>query len=388
MTQHKLERILASHNRPVRVHSVQVAPQVIRYEVVPLHRRLANGKDSLYMTTVGQLRRLTDDIEAGMGQGPVTVSLEDGKLWVELQRDFPAKVMARGIEVGDNCKLPLVLGKTVSGDDLVLDLASPATPSVLIGGTTGSGKTILLHSICWGLCRWTSPKDTHLILIDTNSPSLSPGSRLTLAEGSGLGVWNGAAHTYLMLTKPVDVLGMLGGIKSLLRKRYAEGSPPSPRYVIVIDELADLLGDPVYGDEIENLIAEVAQISRKKGVHIVAATQRPSADVIKGMAKANFPTRIAMTVASSVDSRIIIDQKGAERLGGKGDGLLRVGMDVTRFQGGLVTDQDVQQVRLWGVQWKLKTGGYKRKGVSRPVVVEKEESVDGWLQRLFGWNRR
>jgi len=105
------------------------------------------------------------------------------------------------------------------------------------------------------------------------------------------------------------------------------------------------------------------------------------------MAKANFPTRIAMTVASSVDSRIIIDQKGAERLGGKGDGLLRVGMDVTRFQGGLVTDQDVQQVRLWGVQWKLKTGGYKRKGVSRPVVVEKEESVDGWLQRLFGWNR-
>lgn len=348
----RIEETLREHNRPCQVIGMEIAPHLIRYRLLPLHRRLASGKPSLYKTTVGQLKGLVPDLEVALEIAPISITSEMGELWLSTPRLSPAPVLTRYVTLEDEgMGVPLILGKSTDGTDLVVDASLPTSPNVLVGGTTGSGKSILLHSIVYGLCRWTSPADLYLILVDTNSPSLEGGEILTLGEGGGLGVWVGAAHLHSLVTQPEDALEMFRGIKRVLEKRYREGSPPLPRYVIVIDELADLLGDSSYGDQIEELIGGIAQISRKKGVHLVAATQRPSADVIKGMAKANFPVRVAMTTASSVDSRIIIDQVGAERLNGRGDGLLRVGMKVVRFQGGLVEDEDVERVREWGEEW-------------------------------------
>ena len=112
----------------------------------------------------------------------------------------------------------------------------------------------------------------------------------------------------------------------------------------------------MYGKEIHGLFAELLKIGRKKGVHFIAATQHPSVDVIKGMAKTNLPIRVAFLAATRSDSRVILDQNGAERLNGKGDGLLRIGNSVTRFQGGLVEDRDVEKIRGWGRLWREKKG--------------------------------
>lgn len=359
----RIEEVLRDHNRPCSVAIMDVAPHLLRFQLIPLHRRLSSGKPSLYKTTVGQLKRLVPDLEVALGISPISVEVRDGELWLSTPRTPRSTVLARDMRRVQG-EVPLVLGRSVDGRELTIDLTSPVTPSALIGGTTGSGKTMLLHSVIYGLCKFTSPVDTYLILVDTNSPDPDLAGELTLSDGGGLGVWNGVSHLHSLITTPQDALAVFRGIKNLLEKRYRMGSPPVPRYVVIIDELADLLGDSSYGDEIESLVGGIAQISRKKGVHLVAATQRPDAEVIKGMAKANFPARIAMTVASSIDSRIIIDQTGAERLNGRGDGLLRVGMEVTRFQGALVEQEDVDRVKGW--KWE----------VEHESLVEKVEEVE------------
>lgn len=378
-----LEKALEDHNRPVEVLAWDVTPRLIRVRVRPLHRRLSSGRASLYKTTVGQLKGLIPDLEVELGMAPISIVTEKGELWIETPRASSSPVLTRYVQVEEGrWKLPLLLGKATSGKDLIVDLTSPPISNVLIGGTTGSGKTILLHSFIYGLCRWTSPAEVSLILVDTNSPDPNLVGNLTLREGGGLGVWRGAAHLHSLVTQPQEGLAMFRGIERLLEKRYREGSPPTPRYVVVIDELADLLGDSGYGDQIHSLIGSIAQISRKKGVHLIAATQRPSADVIKGMAKANFPCRVAMTTASGVDSRVIIDQKGAERLNGRGDGLLRVGMEVTRFQGALVEDEDVERVRKWGEEWHGEREVLWGEEAERPVF---EGLGPEWFERWPRW---
>ena len=351
----RIEEILESHRRPVSIIETREAPQVIRYRVIPKHFTLANGGKGV-RTRITHLRSLSSDLAAELGVPSVKVSPGKDGLWLEISRKGgPQTVLARDIFFkGGRYKIPLVLGEDVRGDPAVVFLDDPSTPMVLVAGTTGSGKSMILHGAVLGLIKHTHPEEVKIVVVDTHSGVTScTGS---LSQGDGLGIWEGAPHVEQVVTSSGDALLALQAGLNLIDRRYASGTVWRTRWVFVIDELADILLCKTYGEEIHRVLVEILASGRKAGVHVVAATQRPSADVTKGILKANFPCRIGMAVASKVDSRVAIGEAGAEKLGGKGDGILKIGMETVRFQGGLVEDSDVEMVREWGSLWREKKG--------------------------------
>lgn len=245
-------------------------------------------------------------------------------------------------------KLSFALGKDIGGDCIVGNIAK--LPHMLIAGTTGSGKSVCMNSLILSLLYKARPDEVRLIMIDPKMVEL--------------GVYNGIPHLYVpVVTDPKKAAGALQWSVVEMLKRYrlfseigvrdlenynkhceASGEPTMPRVVIVIDELADLM--LVASKEVEESICRVAQMGRAAGMHLVIATQRPSADVITGLMKANIPSRIAFAVSSSLESRIILDQTGAEKLVGMGDMLFSpVGCGKpTRIQGAFVSDEEREDV--------------------------------------------
>ncbi len=245
-------------------------------------------------------------------------------------------------------KLSFALGKDIGGECVVGNIAK--LPHMLIAGTTGSGKSVCMNSLILSLLYKARPDEVRLIMIDPKMVEL--------------GVYNGIPHLYVpVVTDPKKAAGALQWSVVEMLKRYrlfsevgvrdldnynkhcvAAGEQTMPRVVIVIDELADLM--LVASKEVEESICRVAQMGRAAGMHLVIATQRPSADVITGLMKANIPSRIAFAVSSSLESRIILDQVGAEKLIGMGDMLFSpVGCGKpTRIQGAFVTDEEREEV--------------------------------------------
>ena len=216
----------------------------------------------------------------------------------------------------NDIKLPLIIGKTSSGEVCIADLTK--MPHVLIAGTTGSGKSVGLHSFLMGLLVRHKPEDLRLILIDPKRLELAP--------------YDGIAHLlFPLVTDAQRACKILEWATQEMNRRYEllarygvrsclefhEQGHHMPYIVIIIDELADLV--MLGGRAIEEHIARLAQMARAAGIHLIVATQRPSTDVITGLIKVNFPARIAYKVASKIDSRIILDTTGAEKLIGKGD---------------------------------------------------------------------
>ncbi len=243
--------------------------------------------------------------------------------------------------------LPLFLGKDTLGAHVIIDLAS--CPHLLVAGSTGSGKSVGLHGMLISLLCAKSPDEVKLILIDPK--------RLEFAAYADI------AHlVFPVVTDPKRAITVLKWAVETMENRYAQLSESgarnatdynkkkSPRdedympyLVIVIDELADLM--MTAGKEVEFLIARLAQMARAAGIHLITATQRPSVDVITGLIKVNFPTRIAYKVISKVDSRTILDMTGAEKLLGKGDMLfLDSKGTVQRVHGAYVTDEEMAAV--------------------------------------------
>ena len=224
-------------------------------------------------------------------------------------------------------------------------------PHLLIAGTTGSGKSVCTNSLIISLLYKASPEEVRLIMVDPKMVEL--------------GIYNGIPHLLIpVVTDPKKAAGALQWAVTEMMKRYrtfaevgvrdlasynakaaqTEGMEKMPQVVVVIDELADLM--LVAAKEVEESICRVAQMGRASGMHLIIATQRPSADVITGLMKANIPSRIAFAVASAMESRIILDTQGAEKLVGRGDMLyfpLGSGKP-TRVQGCLITDQEVASV--------------------------------------------
>ncbi len=245
-------------------------------------------------------------------------------------------------------KLSFALGKDIGGECVVGNIAK--LPHMLIAGTTGSGKSVCMNSLILSLLYKARPDEVRLIMIDPKMVEL--------------GVYNGIPHLYVpVVTDPKKAAGALQWSVVEMLKRYrlfseigvrdldnynkhceATGEQTMPRVVIVIDELADLM--LVASKEVEESICRVAQMGRAAGMHLVIATQRPSADVITGLMKANIPSRIAFAVSSSLESRIILDQTGAEKLVGMGDMLFSpVGCGKpTRIQGAFVSDEEREEV--------------------------------------------
>ncbi|MFP4612448.1 MAG: DNA translocase FtsK [Spirochaetaceae bacterium] len=246
--------------------------------------------------------------------------------------------------------IPLALGKDIPGDVEIVDLTK--TPHLLIAGATGSGKSVCVNSIICSILYRRSPVDVKMMLIDPKIVELK--------------FYNDIPHLLTpVITDPkrafqalqyciyemerryslLDSLGVrdIGAYNEKIRKRNL-ATEPLPYIVVVVDELADLM--TTSGKELESTLARLAAMSRAVGIHLVLATQRPSTDVITGLIKANIPSRIAFMVSSKVDSRIIIDTGGAEKLLGQGDMLFTSAWDPfpTRMQGAFLSDEEVERV--------------------------------------------
>ena len=240
-------------------------------------------------------------------------------------------------------KLPIALGKNISGLPIVGDLAS--MPHLLIAGTTGSGKSVCINTIILSLLYRHSPEKCKFILIDPKMLELS--------------TYEGIPHLLCpVITEAKKAASVLGWVVKEMESRYrlmtkegvrnidgynAKHSLPMPYIVVVVDEMSDLM--LVAGKEIENYIQKLSQMARAAGIHIIMATQRPSVDVITGTIKANFPTRISFQVTSKIDSRTILGEQGAEQLLGKGDMLYMSSANrIVRIHAPFVSDNEIEKI--------------------------------------------
>ena len=240
-------------------------------------------------------------------------------------------------------KLPIALGKSISGEPIVGDLSS--MPHLLIAGTTGSGKSVCINTIILSLLYRHDPDKCKFILIDPKMLELS--------------TYEGIPHLLCpVITEAKKAASVLGWVVKEMESRYrlmtkegvrnidgynAKHKLPMPYIVVVVDEMADLM--LVAGKEIENYIQKLSQMARAAGIHIIMATQRPSVDVITGTIKANFPTRISFQVTSKIDSRTILGEQGAEQLLGKGDMLYMSSANrIIRIHAPFVSDNEIEKI--------------------------------------------
>ena len=240
-------------------------------------------------------------------------------------------------------KLPIALGKNISGTPIVGDLTS--MPHLLIAGTTGSGKSVCINTIILSLLYRHTPDRCKFILIDPKMLELS--------------TYEGVPHLLCpVITEAKKAASVLGWVVKEMESRYrlmtkegvrnidgynSKHKLPMPYIVVVVDEMSDLM--LVAGKEIENYIQKLSQMARAAGIHIIMATQRPSVDVITGTIKANFPTRISFQVSSKIDSRTILGEQGAEQLLGKGDMLYMSSANrIVRIHAPFVSENEIEKI--------------------------------------------
>ena len=343
----RLNETLASFKIEAHIINVTRGPSVTRYEV-----ELEKG------VRLNKLTTAADDIALSLGASGVRIAAVPGKISVvgiEVPNRAVTTVSLR--EVIDSQEFhkakslsSFAVGKDIGGNCIVGNIAR--LPHMLIAGTTGSGKSVCMNSIIISLLYKASPDDVKLIMVDPKMVEL--------------GIYNGIPHLLIpVVTDPKKAAGSLQWAVAEMMRRYKamsdagvrdlesynsiiEGQETDgqklPQVVVIIDELADLM--LVAAKEVEESICRIAQMGRAAGIHLIIATQRPSADVITGLMKANIPSRIAFAVASAMESRIILDTQGAEKLVGRGDMLYApIGNGKPkRVQGCFVSDPEVEAV--------------------------------------------
>lgn len=344
----RLSDTLQSFGIEAHIINVTRGPSVTRYEL-----ELQRG------VKLSKVTNLADDIALALGASGVRIAAIPDKISVvgiEVPNRIVSVVMAR--EVIDSpefakhkSKVSFAVGKDIGGNRIIGDIGK--LPHLLIAGTTGSGKSVCMNSLIISLLYKAKPEEVKLIMIDPKMVEL--------------GIYNGIPHLLIpVVTDPKKAAGSLQWAVTEMMRRYRmmadagvrdlesynkqarmsadDELEPMPQIVVVIDELADLM--LVAAKEVEESICRIAQMGRASGIHLVIATQRPSADVITGLMKANIPSRIAFAVASAMESRIILDTAGAEKLVGKGDMLYApLGQGKPkRVQGCFITDNEVQDI--------------------------------------------
>ena len=367
----RLAETLTSFGVDATAGDVVHGPSITRYEFV-----LDQG------VKLSKITNLADDIALALGATGVRIA------------PIPEKISVVGIEVPNKQVTPVLirdviesrdfadhkshvafaLGRDISGRNVIGNIEK--LPHVLIAGTTGSGKSVCTNSLIVSLLYKSTPDEVRFIMVDPKMVELAP--------------YNGIPHLLIpVVTDPKKAAGALQWAVYEMMKRYKtfsecgvkkleeynrlahsrEDMETMPAVVVVIDELADLM--LVAAKEVEESICRVAQMGRAAGVHLVIATQRPSADVITGLMKANIPSRIAFAVASSLESRIILDTTGAEKLVGKGDMLYAPlgGGKPTRVQGCFISPEEIEQV----VEFVKSSSG--EANYSDEVIAKIEESV-------------
>jgi S-DNA-T family DNA segregation ATPase FtsK/SpoIIIE len=333
---------LALSDLGVEAHVVRavVGPRVTRYEL-----RLGSG------VKVGKVRNLQQDIAYALAATEVRILAPiPGKsaVGVEVPNTRPAKVtlgdVFQAYPDANDWTLPVGLGKDISGRAVFFDLSE--MPHLLVAGTTGSGKSVMLNGLLTSLLLTTDPRQVKMVLIDPKRVELSQFARvphlITPVVTDVKKAANALAWAVAEMERRYEVLEKIG-VRSV--DGYNDRAETQmPYVVVVIDELADLMMQA--GAKVEDAIIRLAQKARAVGIHIVVATQRPSVDVITGMIKANVPSRIAFAVSSQVDSRVILDSPGAEALLGMGDMLYKPvsAARPSRVQGAFISEAEVDRV--------------------------------------------
>jgi S-DNA-T family DNA segregation ATPase FtsK/SpoIIIE len=333
---------LALSDLGVEAHVVRavVGPRVTRYEL-----RLGSG------VKVGKVRNLQQDIAYALAATEVRILAPiPGKsaVGVEVPNTRPAKVtlgdVFQAYPDANDWTLPVGLGKDISGRAVFFDLSE--MPHLLVAGTTGSGKSVMLNGLLTSLLLTTDPRQVKMVLIDPKRVELSHFGRvphlITRVVTDVKKAANALAWAVAEMERRYEVLER-HGVRSV--EGYNDRAETQmPYVVVVIDELADLMMQA--GAKVEDAIIRLAQKARAVGIHLVVATQRPSVDVITGMIKANVPSRIAFAVSSQVDSRVILDTPGAEALLGMGDMLYKPvsAARPSRVQGAFISEAEVDRV--------------------------------------------
>lgn len=337
-------RLLRDALRDFKIDVVPVGapvagPSVTRYEF-----RFQGG------VTLKKLSNRADDIALTLGVNAVSIAPVTGKngvVGVEVPNAKPSAVPLRDVlESRDFLYGPLTtfaLGRGIDGAVIMGDLAE--LPHVLIAGTTGSGKSVCLNALIVSLLYKAAPEEMRFIMIDPKRVELAP--------------YNGIKSLELpVVTDPAQAVSALQGAAVEMDTRYKafegcgvkeladynrKAKTPVPRLVVVIDELSDLM--MTAGKAVEESIVRIAQMGRAAGIHLVIATQRPSSNVITGLMKANIPSRVAFAVASAMESRIILDESGAENLCGKGDMIFKpFDGKARRLQGAFISNEEIERI--------------------------------------------
>lgn len=330
------------------IREICPGPVITRYELEPAVgvkvSRIANLADDIALALKAQDIRIVAPIP---GKGAVGIEVPNDETEIVRLKSV------LGSDQFNNCdyKLPLALGKRVDGSPAVADLSK--MPHLLIAGATGSGKSVCINTIISSLLYSNSPENLRLIMVDPKRLELSVykdiphlTAPIVVEPKNAALALNWAVEEMDARYKLLSKVGVrsIAGYNELVKGREDEGLEKLPYIVILIDELADLM--VAVSSDIEEPIARLAQMARAVGIHLVIATQRPSVDVITGLIKANFPSRMAFKVRSKVDSRTILDMGGAERLLGYGDMLyLPSGFaEPIRIHGSLVTTGETEKI--------------------------------------------
>jgi S-DNA-T family DNA segregation ATPase FtsK/SpoIIIE len=334
-----LEKILMDFGVSGNIKKVSHGPVVTLNEFEP-----AAG------VKVSKIINLSDDIARNTSSESARIATIPGSntVGIELPNNirenvYLSEILSNSDFKKKEIKLPIALGKNISGKPIVGDLAS--MPHLLIAGTTGSGKSVCINTIILSLLYRHTPDKCKFILIDPKMLELS--------------TYEGIPHLLCpVITEAKKAASVLGWVVKEMESRYrlmtkegvrnidgynSKHKLPMPYIVVVVDEMSDLM--LVAGKEIENYIQKLSQMARAAGIHIIMATQRPSVDVITGTIKANFPTRISFQVTSKIDSRTILGEQGAEQLLGKGDMLFMSSANrIVRIHAPFVSDNEIEKI--------------------------------------------
>ena len=358
-----IEETLAAFGAPGRVIEINSGPVITQYGVEPLYQTASNGKRS--RVKVGDIAKLDKDLQLSLGAKSVRMEAPvpgKGYVGIEVPNPMSARVSLRDVMDSDNYRkldspLALALGMAADGEPVAADLAD--MPHLLIAGATGAGKSVCVNAIINSILLRNSPDSVKFIMIDPKRVELTG--------------YNGLPHMVAPVVVELErALGVLRWVTAEMEKRYQALNragtrnisdynrtldpdlPPMAYIVVIIDELADLM--MLVPKEVELIIRRIVQVARATGISMILATQRPSVDVVTGVIKANCPARIAFTVASGVDSRVILGTPGAERLLGKGDMLYASGDSPApqRMQGVFVSEDEIRRISQF---WKLQGAG-------------------------------
>ena len=358
-----IEETLLAFGAPAHVVEINRGPTITQFGVEPDFLESRGGRRT--KVKVSKISALADDLALALaapsirveapvpGKGFVGIEVPNPEISLVALRDLLESPQATKV----TSRLRIALGQDVSGRPIAADLAT--MPHLLIAGTTGSGKSVCVNTIIACLLMQATPDELKFVMVDPKRVELT--------------FYNGVPH--LLAPVVVDLERVVPALQWVAREmdeRYrkfardgarnitefnakatAAGQKAIPYLVVVIDELADLM--MMAPDETERVVTRLAQLARATGIHLVIATQRPSVDVVTGLIKANFPSRIAFAVASSVDSRVILDQPGAERLLGRGDMLFQApdAAAPVRMQGAYVSEIELNRLILF---WRAAGG--------------------------------